>query len=64
MKLQEIIDKEELQLDTDKIRQNYKICVSKLGDRLEQFIDKQDLDDGEIRILYRYNEFLKQNCRR
>lgn len=63
MKLDQIIDKEELQIDSDKLRQ-LKICVDKLDDRLEDFIHSGEVNDEGIELLYKYNRYLKQNCRR
>lgn len=65
MKLADIEDKEELIIDAKKLNTyNSTLCKEGLGKLLNQFIDGMRLDDEELRMLYRYNEFLKQNCRR
>ncbi len=66
MNLRSIEEKEELMVDSEKLRQNYKICVDKLDDKLEGFIDANShwISDDEVSLLYQYNRYLKQNCRR
>lgn len=65
MKMYEIIDREGLIVDTEKLNiYNNSLCRSGLSNLLSEFIGNRDLDDEELRILFKYNQFLKENCKR
>ena len=66
MKLQDIIDRENLELDAKKLsryqREIKETFQKNYDERLEQYVSENKLTSAEHRILNKYNEFLKDNA--
>lgn len=61
MKLCDIMEKEELEIDSEKLRKHAANKGKYFNDLINQFIGNMNLNDDEMRILYKYNEFLREN---
>lgn len=64
MKLSEIEDREGLQIDSERLKSHNSKQNKNFKEILNLFIGDMILNDDEIRILYKYNEFLREYFQR